>query len=152
RAILDKGGLMEFPIDQMVAYGWHRTPIRDIVPELQNFVDIRCEMGCANRLCISEMDYSNHCSVMAKETEAPKAIAKEFSKALENIQGLGSFNNEQMAQMLAIAITMAKQMETGGLNITTPVTTEPVTKSEPESEPESEPKSEYDSNVDPDLA
>lgn len=146
RAILDKGGLMEFPIDQMVAYGWHRTPIRDIVPELQNFADIRCEMGCANRLFISEMDYINHCSVMHKETEAPKAIGKEFSKALENIQGLGSFNTEQMAQMLAMAMTMAKQMETGGLNITTPVTTEPVTESEPEL------KSEYDSNIDPDLS
>lgn len=105
KAILDKGGLKEFPFDQMVAYNWHRIPlIREAFPALQEVVDIRCEHGCINRLFTKPSDYEAHCQVVHKDAEAPRAIGREFSAALDKMSGVGNVSPEMIAAIVAATV------------------------------------------------
>lgn len=81
--IIENGGILEFPLDQMIAYNWHRIPVICAVrPELNNVVDIPCEYGCSGRKFVGFENYRNHLNVMHKDAIQPEAIGKQFKDAI----------------------------------------------------------------------
>ena len=100
--LIEGGGIGEFPVDQMIAYNWHRFPI--IVkarPELEFVEDIACQHGCSNRLFTSESSYHDHISVIHKEVAQPEAIGRHFESAIKQM------GNQQVDAATIAAIVAA---------------------------------------------
>lgn len=118
RPIIEEGGINEFPLDQMVAYNWHRYEVmRRVRPELSLVEDIRCQHGCSNRLFTQESHYRDHISVMHKEVAQPEAIGRQFKEAIERLGAQqnngGSLTVEQITA-IGIAIAQALKGENEG--------------------------------------
>lgn len=93
RYIIEQDGIREFPIDQMIAYNWHRyEALQNIFPELKLVVDIHCEHGCVDRKFTSQDSYNAHINVMHKDVAQPEAIGRQFRAAIESMNGNSSDN------------------------------------------------------------
>ncbi len=104
RAIIELGGIDEFPTDQMVAYNWHKFPVVCAArPELNDIVDIKCQHGCSNRTFVRNEDYLNHISIMHKEVAQPEAIGKALEKAIGNRSNL----DPSMIAQIVVAVREA---------------------------------------------
>jgi hypothetical protein len=106
KAIVFKNGIKEFPLDQMIAYNWHRIePIREAFPALKEVVDISCT-HCPDRLFTQQKDLDTHTSIMHKESAAPEAIGNAIKQGMETVSGLGQMTPEFLTQ-LSVAIATA---------------------------------------------
>ena len=104
QALIELEGFKEFPLDQMIAYNWHRFPVLiKVRPELADVVDIKCEHGCANRLFTQLSHYQQHIQVVHKEVAQPEAIARQFRAAIESMNS----NNTAMPSITEIATAVA---------------------------------------------
>ena len=104
RAIIELGGIDEFPTDQMVAYNWHKFPaVCAVRPELNDIVDIKCQHGCVNRTFVVPADYQTHVSIMHKDVAQPEAIGKALEKAI----GTRSNLDPSMIAQIVVAVREA---------------------------------------------
>lgn len=108
RYIIEQDGINEFPIDQMIAYNWHRyEALQKIYPELKAVVDIPCEHGCVNRKFTSQEQYNSHISVMHKDVAQPEAIGRQFRAAIETMNSNGK--TDIAAIVAAVMAAMSEQ-------------------------------------------
>lgn len=112
QAIIELGGIHEFPLEQMIEYNWHRYEVlRRVRPELANALDneIECIHGCANRRFNTKIDFQKHCEVMHKDIIQSESIGRQFKEAM--IANAGNSNGGQitteMIQQIAIAMALA---------------------------------------------
>ena len=89
--LIRNGGIHEMPLEQMIAYNWHRLPVfRKEFPELEKVVDIPCEFGCAlkgrnARIFTSVDGYRQHVKIVHSDVQAPKAIGEVIKEAINAI-------------------------------------------------------------------
>lgn len=101
QAIIELGGINEFPLDQMQAYNWHRFPIMTKVrPELLNVVEIPCVYGCSNRKFVGQDSYNNHINVMHKDVMAPEAMGRSLQAAISTMNTNNQMNPETLASIV----------------------------------------------------
>ena len=87
--ILSKGGLIEFPRDQIIAYGWDKEPIvRQFRPDVLGVKRIECPYGCKNKdWAIDEEGadkaFKTHVKIVHPSVEGPAATAKALSESME---------------------------------------------------------------------
>lgn len=87
--ILMKGGLIEFPRDQIIAYGWDKEQIvRSLRPDVVGVKRFECPHGCSGRdWAIDELGvsdaYKTHVKVVHPTVEGPKATADALSGVME---------------------------------------------------------------------
>jgi hypothetical protein len=106
KAIVFNNGIKEFPVEQMIAYNWHRIDaIREAFPALKEVVDITCT-HCPDRLFTRQADLDTHTSVMHKEVAAPQAIGNAIKDSMAAVSGLGAMTPEFLTQ-LSVAIATA---------------------------------------------
>src|SRR3990167_2797318 len=115
--IIEAGGLHEFPIDQMIAYNWHKIPvIKQAVPQLADVVDIHCEHGCPTNRTFSQMaHYQDHISVMHKEVAQPEAIGRRFQEAVASLnKQQANVSPELLVQIVAAVAAAMQQVNSAG--------------------------------------
>lgn len=89
--LIRNGGIAEMPLEQMIAYGWHRqSGFQKAFPELAKVVDIYCEFGCPTtgpkaRWFTKPEAYSNHVKIAHQDVQAPKAIGDVLKVALQEV-------------------------------------------------------------------
>ena len=119
RPIIEENGINEFPVDQMVAYNWHRFDVlKKVRPELAFVEDIKCQHGCPNRLFTSEGSYRAHINVMHKDVSQPEAIGRQFKEAIERL-GTAQTQTLDVATITAIGIAIAQAMKGETPEVTT---------------------------------
>ena len=112
QAIIELGGINEFPLEQMIEYNWHRYPVMvQVRPELANIVEISCQHGCVNRKFIQTVNglsigYQSHCSVMHKDIIQSESIGRQFKEAMITNSQSATLDTETLTK-IAIAIGMA---------------------------------------------
>lgn len=108
QAIIELGGVHEFPLDQMIAYRWDKFPVmRQVQPALNDVKPIPCEYGCVGRTFITPNQLQNHMQVIHKEAVQPDAIGRHFSDAISKI---GNTNNGNQLTAESIASIVAAVM------------------------------------------
>lgn len=109
KAIIEQNGINEFPLDQMIAYNWHRIPLmQKLYPELAAIVDVECEYGCVDRKFSNPRHYQQHISAFHPEIVAPTAIGAQMSKAMAQH---GSIDPAMLTQLVAAVVTAMKQAD-----------------------------------------
>ena len=110
-AIIELGGIKEFPLEQMIEYNWHRYEVmRRVRPELEQALanELTCIHGCVNRKFNTAADYQAHCSVMHKDIIQSESIGRQFKEAITNMGGNGTGQlNADLIQQIAIAMSLA---------------------------------------------
>lgn len=110
--LIEQNGFHEFPIDQMIAYNWHRYPtFVKYVPELANVEEFPCTY-CEGRRFTQPEHLRIHISAKHENVAQPVAIGKEISKAIESVGSSGgqSMSPEVVAQ-LVVAVREALRAE-----------------------------------------
>ena len=110
--LIEQNGFYEMPIDQMIAYNWHRYPaIVKYVPELADVEDFSCTY-CEGRRFTNPEHLRVHISAKHENVAQPVAIGKEISKAIEAVGGSGqtTMSPELIAQ-LVVAVREALRAE-----------------------------------------
>ena len=102
--LIEQNGFREIPIDQMIAYNWHRNKaLVKVVPELANVVEYKCEYGCPpNKYWTTEASRQQHIRIWHSDVAQPQAVGKEISKAIDSIN-----QSNQMTPELAALIAKA---------------------------------------------
>ena len=109
KPMIEKGGITEFPIDQMVAYGWHRlNSVRMFRPDLAEAApaDIKCELGCPNRVFTSQQVYQDHVSVMHAESAANETMGRHIQQAMA-MSAMGGIDPAKFAELMGKAMAEA---------------------------------------------
>lgn len=100
QAIIELGGIKEFPLDQMIAYNWHRIPVMvNLIPALGNIVDIPCPY-CAGRKFVHELHLQQHIQAMHREVMQSEAVGRQFNNAITSLNGTTNLNAEQIALII----------------------------------------------------
>jgi|SRR3990172_356611 len=114
--LIRTGGIHLMPLDQMVAYGWHRrSAYVRAIPELAKIVDIPCEHGCPTvgpraRLFVTLQDYQDHCTVMHRDAVGVDAMGRQITKALGTMQDIQQrWSKEELVQLAAAIASAIKE-------------------------------------------
>lgn len=112
--LITNGGIKEFPIRQMIEYGWHLLPlVVSARPELATAVTMDCPHGCQRRhfYGVNETEarflMDKHIRAIHKDTVAPIAIGREITKAVEAVAGAKTANIDPVMIAQIVAATMA---------------------------------------------
>lgn len=110
--LIEHNGIHEMPLDQMVAYNFHRIPvIVKYVPELANVVDHPCQFGCPpNKTFNSIESLQKHIKVWHADVAQPQAIGREISKAIDVIGERSAVSPELIS---AVALAVRDALKTG---------------------------------------
>jgi len=117
KVLLEKNGLKEFPLDQLVAYGWHRSATLlqarpDLAEAIGKVQEYACEHGCPTvgpraRVFSSLEAYKQHTKVNHQETAAPEAVGRAIATTLGRNPGAG--NGAEIAEIVASVIAGLQQ-------------------------------------------
>jgi hypothetical protein len=135
RLILERGGIKEFGLAQIVELGWHRKPHRvlqaqiqrlidrgaseqeameTVIPQLRGFVrvDVPCLL-CPGKVLNSEDELARH-EILHKEDVQTRRLSESISQAVTGGQAASTEALAPVLRMLADAITTisANQAET----------------------------------------
>lgn len=104
-ALILNEGIHEMPLDQMIAYNFHRNPVMvKYFPALADVVDYGCEY--CNKLFNNQDGLRKHIRIWHSDVAQPKAIGQEISKAIEAVSGKATIDIEA-AKAIAIAVAQA---------------------------------------------
>lgn len=132
--ILGKGGIKEFPADQIVALGWHRlqdfytAAPPELVAEVQALIANakQCEYGCVSPYTQQPMEFynnvafSNHLKVHHKDAAGPEAVGKQMAKVMDRMIDVQQSpksdlsDPEVLAKMFAQAVYTLEEMRKSG--------------------------------------
>ena len=103
--LIEQNGLMEIPIDQMIAYNWHHIPVVvKYVPQLAQVVDVTCP-HCTGRTFTEQEHLQTHISAKHEAMQQSTAI----SSAVANAVSSGGMTPEGIA---AIVMAVREAMKT----------------------------------------
>lgn len=108
--LIEAGGIHEIPIEQAVAYQWHRKPaLVKLLPELEGIPTYPCNHGCDTRgprarVFNTTSGLEKHIKVMHKDVAQPAAIGREIGKVIE------AMRPDQQSGTLGINLADATQM------------------------------------------
>ena len=101
--LIELNGIKEIPLDQMIAYNWHRIPvIVKYVPELANIQEYKCTYGCAplTSTFTDPRHLQTHMKVWHQDVAQPAAIGQEISKAIEAVSSANQISPEAIAAIV----------------------------------------------------
>lgn len=116
----DPAFALEFPVAQLLEYGWHRkAPAGVVFPQLDGIdhQDVHCTV--CNRPFLSTEDLSRHESIAHKEASANNSLARALATALGKGDGSGvveaitllAESQQQQGQILAALAQSTQQMQ-----------------------------------------
>lgn len=109
-ALIKNDGVHEIPIDQMVAYNWHRIPaIAKYFPALQQVVDYQCEY-CPNKVYTQPEHLAIHTRIHHADVASSKAVGQEISKAIAAVTEKPNFSPTDIAAIV-VAVREALKSE-----------------------------------------
>ena len=113
--MLKKGGIKDFPIEQLIAYGWHRSKTildsrADLAKAVKDLHEYSCEHGCPTtgvsaKIFSTIEDYKTHEKVMHPEASAPAAVGRAIASTL---QREGASNGADIASIVTAVIAGLK--------------------------------------------
>lgn len=110
QALADNNGIGEIPIDQMIAYNWHRIPaVAKYFPELQEVVDYRCEY-CPDKVYTQQQHLAVHTRIWHADVAQSKAVGQEISRAIGAVTAGNSFSPTDIAAIV-VAVREALKSE-----------------------------------------
>ena len=123
--LVNRGGLLEVPLDQMIAYNWDKIPLlRMNVPALTGVNRWPCKYGCIGRDFTSQDGYKEHIKAIHENLMVQEATAETFKAAIEMLgdkliaaQSAGTaiapMDPTVMATTLALAMQMTEAAKQG---------------------------------------
>ena len=110
--LIEQNGFREIPIDQMIAYNWHRIPVMvKYVPQLAEVQSYPCEYGCSNRVFTNPEHLKTHISVKHQNVEQPAAIGQEISKAIDAVTSRDNSMSPEAIATIVMAVREAMKIE-----------------------------------------
>ena len=114
KMLLEKGGIKEFAIDQLIAYGWHRmesilTARPDVAEATITLREYICEHGCPTvgpraRVFSTIEGYKAHTKVMHSEAAAPEAVGRAIATTLQRGTGVNAPDIASIAAAVVLAL------------------------------------------------
>jgi hypothetical protein len=96
--ILEKGGLNEFPAEQIIAYNWDKIEIiRRLRPDVAHVERFPCPYSCVDRDFSSPEALLTHNRAVHSDTVGPEATGREMKKALLEMADLMGVRKETVA-------------------------------------------------------
>ena len=124
KMLLEKGGIKEFAVDQLIAYGWHRMesvlaarPDVAAAVSTGGFQDYICEHGCPvvgrrARVFSTLEGYKAHVKVAHSESAAPEAVGRAIANNLKGNVAGNAPDIASIAAAVVAAMTMMQQPQT----------------------------------------
>lgn len=117
--LIEKDGIKEFPLDQLIAYNWHRIDaVVKAVPRLKEVKEFPCEHGCnpQRRVFKSPDELQKHYRGLHPEVAAPSEMGKHLERAM---QQFATAQNKPLSseELIALVIAGIKAYEEGKSNV-----------------------------------
>ncbi len=84
--LLEKGGIVFFPKDQLIQYGWAAIPeVKKVRPDLDDFEYITCDYDCGVKPFHSKDGYNRHLTAYHRDASSAQAVGQQVQSAMSQI-------------------------------------------------------------------